>query len=45
MAKTTKPTANVTALINSFVEREERRKDSFELLNLMQDLTGYEPKM
>lgn len=47
MAKVkTKPTnADVKEFINSFANTEQKRKDSFELVELMQDVTGYEPKM
>ncbi len=42
----TKPTnANVRDFINSFTETEQRKKDSLELLKLMQDFTGFKPKM
>lgn len=42
----TKPTnVDVQEFINSFADSEQKRKDSFELLKLMQDVTGYEPKM
>ncbi|HEY0669363.1 MAG TPA: DUF1801 domain-containing protein [Sphingobacteriaceae bacterium] len=42
----TKPTkADVHEFINSFSDTEQKRKDSFELVNLMQECTGYEPKM
>jgi len=43
--KTQKNDANVTDFINAFVDSEQKRKDSFELLKLMQDFTGHEPKM
>ena len=43
--KTKKTEADVKEFINSFAETEQRRNDSFELLKLMQDFTGYEPKM
>lgn len=43
--KTTETTANVAEFINSFAGTEQKRKDSFELLKLMQNLTGFEPKM
>lgn len=43
--KTTQSNADVTAFINAFAETEEKRKDSFELLKLMQEFTGYQPKM
>jgi hypothetical protein len=35
----------VSDFINSFANTEQKKKDSFELLKLMQDFTGYEPKM
>ncbi|MEC3879638.1 DUF1801 domain-containing protein [Parapedobacter sp. 10938] len=42
----TKPTeADVHAFINAFVDSEQKRKDSFELLDLMREFTGYEPQM
>lgn len=42
----TKPTsADVSEFINSFADTAQKRKDSFELLKLMEDFTGYEPKM
>lgn len=31
--------------INTFADTEQKRKDSFELLQLMQQVTGFEPKM
>ncbi|MFN2394600.1 MAG: DUF1801 domain-containing protein [Bacteroidales bacterium] len=31
--------------MNSFANTEQKKKDSFELVKLMQDFTGYEPKM
>jgi len=43
--KTKKTEANVTDFINTFADSEQKRKDAFELLKLMQDFTGYEPKM
>lgn len=42
--KTTKNEQNVEAFLNS-VEHDTRREDSFELLKMMQDITGEEPKM
>lgn len=45
MAQKTIPTAkSVTDLINN-VENEQKRKDSFELLELMKKETGHAPKM
>jgi len=43
--KTKKTNANVSEFINLFADSEQKRRDSFELLKLMQDFTGYEPKM
>jgi len=43
--KTKQNNANVNEFINSFADKEQKRKDSFELLKLMKDWTGYEPKM
>ena len=43
--KTKQHEANVAEFINSFADTEQKRKDSFELLKLMTDLTGFEPKM
>jgi len=37
--------ADVTGFINAFADSEQKRKDSFELVKLMQDFTGCEPKM
>lgn len=42
----TKPTnADVHQFINDFADTEQKRRDSFELLKLMQDFTGHEPRM
>ena len=43
--KTKQHDADVTDFINSFADTEQKRKDSFELLKLMTDVTGFEPKM
>jgi len=43
--KTKQNNANVSEFINLFADSEQKRKDSFELLKLMQDFTGYEPTM
>lgn len=43
--KTKQTDADVTEFINTFADTEQKRKDSFELLKLIQDFTGYEPKM
>ena len=43
--KTKQNSANVIDFINEFADNEQKRKDSFELIKLMQDFTGFEPKM
>lgn len=43
--KTKQTDADVSEFINAFADTEQKRKDSFELLKLMQDFTGYEPRM
>jgi len=37
--------ASVHDFINTFANTEQKKADSFELLKLMQDFTGFEPKM
>jgi hypothetical protein len=43
--KTKQTSADVIDFINSFADAEQKRQDSFELLKLMQEFTGFEPKM
>lgn len=43
--KTKQTNSDVTEFINAFADTEQKRADSFELLKLMQDFTGFEPKM
>ncbi len=43
--KTLQNEADVQSFINSFADTEQKRKDSFELLKIMSDYTGYEAKM
>jgi len=43
--KTKQTDSDVHAFINSFADTEQKKQDSFELLNLIQDFTGFEPKM
>jgi len=43
--KTQKTDAEVTEFIETFVDTEEKNKDSFELIHLIQNCTGFEPKM
>ncbi|QSB28547.1 DUF1801 domain-containing protein [Flavobacterium sp. CLA17] len=43
--KTTETQSNVVDFINIFVEEETKKKDAFELISIMQEITGFEPKM
>jgi len=43
--KTTQNDADVSEFIKSYTDTEQKRNDSFELLKLMRDSTGFEPKM
>ncbi|MDH5475434.1 MAG: DUF1801 domain-containing protein [Cyclobacteriaceae bacterium] len=43
--KTSKTSSNVKDFINSFADTEQKRIDSFEFLKIMQEFTGFEPKM
>lgn len=43
--KTLVTEASVHDFINTFANTEQKKADSFELLKLMQDVTGFEPKM
>lgn len=43
--KTKQTDADVSEFIQSFADTEQKKRDSFELLQLIQDFTGYEPKM
>ncbi|MCU0409462.1 MAG: DUF1801 domain-containing protein [Bacteroidales bacterium] len=43
--KTKQTEQDVIEFINSFADTEQKKNDSFELINLMKDLTGCEPKM
>ena len=43
--KTKKTDASVVEFIDAFADTEQKKKDSMELLKLMQDFTGFEPKM
>lgn len=43
--KTKQTNADVHEFIRTTADTEQKRKDSFELLKLMQDVTGFEPKM
>lgn len=43
--KTTYTTADVYEFINTYVETEQKRQDSLELITLLRDISGEEPKM
>jgi hypothetical protein len=43
--KTKQTDLNVAAFINSFAATEQKRLDGLELLKIMSDFTGFEPKM
>lgn len=43
--KTKQTDEDVMAFIESFADTEQKKKDSYELVKIMQDYTGFEPKM
>ncbi len=43
--KTTETEVSVRDFIHSFVEKEEKKQDSFRLIELMREWSGFEPKM
>lgn len=43
--KTKETNADVYEFINTFADTEQKRQDSLELLKIIQNETGYEPKM
>lgn len=43
--KTKQTDASVPEFINAFADTEQKKKDSFDLLSLMQEVTGFPPKM
>ena len=43
--KTTETAVNVFDFINSFVENDQKKADSFQLIELMTKWSGFEPKM
>jgi len=43
--KTLENEGDVFLFIENFVQSEQKKKDSFELIKIMQSFTGYEPKM
>lgn len=43
--KTEQTEANVREFIEAFADSEQKKKDSYTLIQLMQEATGHEPKM
>ncbi|MET0946408.1 MAG: DUF1801 domain-containing protein [Flavobacterium sp.] len=43
--KTTETEVNVTDFINSYVDNDQKKADSFQLIELMSKWSGFEPKM
>ena len=43
--KTKHTDAHVATFINDFADSEQKKEDSFELIKLMQEASGFEPKM
>lgn len=43
--KTTETEVNVIDFINAFVDKEQKKQDSFRLIELMREWSGFEPKM
>lgn len=43
--KTTYTEVNVVDFINSYVDNEQKKTDSFRLIELMREWSGFEPKM
>ena len=43
--KTNETNVNVTDFINSYVDNEQKKADSFRLVELMREWSGFEPKM
>jgi hypothetical protein len=43
--KTTETEVNVLDFVNSYVDNEQKKQDSLRLIDLMQEWSGFEPKM
>ncbi|TRW26450.1 DUF1801 domain-containing protein [Flavobacterium zepuense] len=43
--KTTETQVSVTDFINAYVENDQKKQDSFQLIELMREWSGFEPKM
>ncbi len=45
MGKTTYTGKDVTDFINSYIDNEQKKEDSFQLIELLEEWSGFEPKM
>lgn len=45
VTKTKETKVDVTEFINSYVESDQKKEDSFQLIKLMSDWSGFEPKI
>lgn len=43
--KTAETKVSIDDFINSFVDKEEKKQDSYQLIELMREWSGYEPRM
>lgn len=43
--KTTETKINVSDFVNSYVENDQKKAESFQLIDLMKEWSGFEPKM
>ena len=43
--KTSETEVNVNDFIESYVDNEQKKKDSYQLIEILSQLTGFEPKM
>jgi hypothetical protein len=43
--KTKQTNADVSEFINAFADSDQKKEDSFKLIKLMKDFTGFEPRM
>ncbi len=43
--KTTETAVSVTDFINTYVDNDQKKADSFKLIELLQEWSGFEPKM
>jgi hypothetical protein len=43
--KTTETEVNVSHFLNAYVDKDQKKEDSFQLIELMREWSGFEPKM